>query len=232
MDLTANDAILICCLTCYFCQVWTVLSALDGNPSIRNQTLLPTRAAHFEACSQFNKLNLVRHVHRNYLYEVWTQSGWSHEIIPNDNATRRWAISLYTCSNLISYITAMRFQTPRTLAHHKEESPGRIKADSAGRHKLREKLAQCINPLDPNDHPPALFNIAIGRLAEPSMNIQRALKIWTSSTESFADRAISWPYWQPFHHHVNTQEDNKTWIRPNVWHKCDIRQEIGNHEFV
>ena len=42
-------------------------------------------------------------------------------------------------------------------------------------------------------------------------------------------RAISWPYWQ---HHVNNQKDNKTWIRPNVWHKWDIQQEIGNHEFV
>ena len=71
----------------------------------------------------------------------------------------------------------MRNQTPRTLAHHNEETPERIQADSADSHKLREKLAQCINPSDPNDHPPALFNIAIGRLAEPSMNIQRALKI-------------------------------------------------------
>ena len=44
-------------------------------------------------------------------------------ITPNDNATQRWAISLHTCSSLISYIRAMRNQTPLTLAHHKEETP-------------------------------------------------------------------------------------------------------------
>ena len=71
----------------------------------------------------------------------------------------------------------MRTQTPRTLAHHKEETPGIIQADAADRHKLREKLARCTNPLDPNDHPPALFNIATGGLAEPSMNKQRAINI-------------------------------------------------------
>ena len=109
-------------------------------------------------------------------------------ITPIDNATQCWAISLLICSSLISYITAMRNQTLRTLAHHKEETLGRIQADAADRCKLCEKLAQCTNPLDPNDHPPALFNIAAGRLAEPSMNIHRALQIWTCSMESFGDK--------------------------------------------
>ena len=104
------------------------------------------------------------------------------EISPKDNAMQRWSIRLHTCSSyVISYITAMRNQTHRTLAHYKEETPGRIQAASADRHTLREKLAQCTNSLDPNDQPPALFNIAIGRLAESSMNIHRAPQIWTSS---------------------------------------------------
>ena len=102
-------------------------------------------------------------------------------ITKNDNATQRWSISLHTYSSLISYITAMWNQMYQTLAHYKEETPGKIQADAADRHKLREKLAQCTNSLDPNDHPPALFNIATGMLAEPSMNIHRALQIWTSS---------------------------------------------------
>ena len=51
-------------------------------------------------------------------------------ITPNDNATQHWAVSLLICSSLISYITAMRNQTPRTLAHHKEETLGRIQADN------------------------------------------------------------------------------------------------------
>ena len=109
-------------------------------------------------------------------------------ITPNDNATQCWAISLHACSSLISCKTAMRNQTPRTRTHHKEETPGRIQADAADRQKLHEKLSQCTNPLDPNDHPPALFNIATGRLAEPSMNIHRTLQIWTSSMESFAGK--------------------------------------------
>ena len=43
----------------------------------------------------------------------------------------------------------MRNQTPQTLAHHKEEIPGRIQAGVADRRKPREKLSQCTGPLEP-----------------------------------------------------------------------------------
>ena len=54
---------------------------------------------------------------------------------------------------------AMRNRKPQTLAHHKKETPGRIQVDAADRHKLRDKLAQCTNTLDPNDHPPAFLTL-------------------------------------------------------------------------
>ena len=37
-----------------------------------------TRAAHYAAYTWRSKLNLVWHVHWNYLYDVWAQSGWPH----------------------------------------------------------------------------------------------------------------------------------------------------------
>ena len=61
--------------------------------------------------------------------------------------------------------------------HHKEGSKARIKADVSDRRKLRERLDQCIDPLDPADHSPTQFNIVSAKLAAESANVQNALQI-------------------------------------------------------
>ncbi len=106
----------------------------------------------------------------------------------NDNATQRWALSLHTCSGLISDLAAMRNYNPQSSSHHKEETPGRIQADAADRSRLREKLTQCIDPLNPEGHPPDLFNIVSGKVAEPSVNVHDALHIGHACMESYKSK--------------------------------------------
>ena len=64
----------------------------------------------------------------------------------NQNATQRWALSLHSCSQLIGDIHEMRTGDTRQSSLHKEELPGRIQTDASDRIKLREKLAECIDP--------------------------------------------------------------------------------------
>ena len=61
--------------------------------------------------------------------------------------------------------------------HHKEESKARSQVDVSDRRKLRERLDKCIDPLDPADHSPTLFNIVSGKLDAESANVQNSLQI-------------------------------------------------------
>lgn len=68
----------------------------------------------------------------------------------NDNATKRWALSLHACSQIISDVNIMSDFSPSESTHHKEEAKARIQTDSTDRGKLREKLEHCIHPPDPS----------------------------------------------------------------------------------
>ena len=93
----------------------------------------------------------------------------------SDNATKRWALSLHSRSQLVRDLTTMRDDLSEHPTHHKEESKARIPADISDRRKLRERLDQCTDPLDPAGHSPTLFNIVYGKLAAESANVQNAL---------------------------------------------------------
>ena len=91
-----------------------------------------------------------------FIESTFMRYGHSHGgltgITLNDNATARWALSLHSCSQLIRDLTTMRDELSKDLTHHKEESSARIQADNSDRRKLRERLDQCIDPLDPTGH--------------------------------------------------------------------------------
>ena len=80
----------------------------------------------------------------------------------NDNATKWWALRLHICSQLISDLANMRDDIAGTSTHHKEESKARIQSDSLDRQKLREKLEQCIDPLDPAGHSLPCSTLSLG----------------------------------------------------------------------
>lgn len=54
-------------------------------------------------------------------------------------------------------------------ATHKQEGKSRIKADGIYRWALGDKLAVCIDLLDPDQHPKGLVNIATGEVMRPLM---------------------------------------------------------------
>lgn len=103
----------------------------------------------------------------------------------NDNATKRWALSLHSCSQLIHDIAEMREYIPQLPAYHKEETKARIRSDNSDRKKLKEKLSKCIHPLDPSGHPKELLNIVSGKLADTSVNVQNAVEIGRASLQAF-----------------------------------------------
>ena len=58
---------------------------------------------------------------------------------------------------------------------HKEEMPGRIEADTKDQQTIVDKLATCIEPMNPDDNPSSLLNIVAGMLATESANVDGAV---------------------------------------------------------
>ncbi len=127
-----------------------------------------------------------------FIETTFMRYGHSHGgltgITLNDSATRRWALSLHTCSQIIRDITSMRDAISDNTNHHKEETKACMQSDAADRNKLREKLGQCIHPFNPVGHPPALFNIVSGKLADVSVNVQNALQIGQQSMHTYEEK--------------------------------------------
>ena len=95
----------------------------------------------------------------------------------NDNATKRWALRLDSCRQLVRDLSTVRDDLSEHPTHHKEESKAGIQADVSYRRKLRERLDQCIDPLDSAGHSPTLFNIVSGKLAAESANVSYENKL-------------------------------------------------------
>ena len=74
---------------------------------------------------------------------------------------------------------------------HKEESPSRIIRDADDRQSLHRTLLSCINPMDPDTHVTgSLLNIWSGQVAQPNVNVDRALDI---GAEQMIQFERSWP---------------------------------------
>ena len=78
----------------------------------------------------------------------------------NPESIKTWAYSYHDCLSLTTCLNEMRDpDTDNVQMEHKEEGKARIKADGKDRQALREKLAVCIDPLNPEEHPSGLVNI-------------------------------------------------------------------------
>ena len=71
-----------------------------------------------------------------------------------------------------------------------EELKGRIAADKADRESMRRKLQLCIDPMYPEDHPPKVVNIAIGKIAQDSVNVDNAVELGMKQMKEFES---GWP---------------------------------------
>ena len=50
------------------------------------------------------------------------------------------------------------------------------------------KLAECIDPLDSTGHPPSLFNILSGKVANSSVNVNDAVQIGQAYMQEFTNK--------------------------------------------
>ena len=73
---------------------------------------------------------------------------------------------------------------------HKEESKGRIESDKLDRNSIRRKLQECIDPMSPNDHPPEMVNIVLGKIAQETVNVDRAVELGSNQMKEFEQ---GWP---------------------------------------
>ena len=78
---------------------------------------------------------------------------------------------------ITSGLDEMRENLEQVQLKHKEEAPARMKADAQDRAVLRQKLAICINPLNPDEHPTScLINIGTGdNILNPEVNVDNEL---------------------------------------------------------
>lgn len=92
---------------------------------------------------------------------------------------------------------------------HKEEAKARISNDAIDRHKIRDRLDVCINPLKPEEHPNGLVNIATGEvMTNEAINVEKSVEIGKKQQEEFE---ASWPdsFYNPVKGVVVTFSANK-----------------------
>ena len=93
----------------------------------------------------------------------------------NPSVLKRWALSLHLCSKVCQDLNAMMDNETEAMTKHKEEMTGRIVSDTTDRLKIRNKLSSCIDPLDPNGHPPGITDSVTGRIATDTVNVDNAV---------------------------------------------------------
>ena len=72
------------------------------------------------------------------------------------------------------------------LTGHKEESNGRM----ADREWIKMKLQECIDPMNPEGHPPKVVNIAIGQIAQDNVYVDKAVELGSKQMMEFEN---GWP---------------------------------------
>ena len=75
---------------------------------------------------------------------------------------------------------------------HKEESKSRIKSDAKDRQDIRVKMAQCIPPLDHQQHPDgSIVNIVTGRVRSSStVNVHKSIEIGSKQSMEFTEALL------------------------------------------
>ena len=183
----SNGSILLCVSQCKLCKVWYVLPQVSGIPTEVQSLFLQGEHTVRHVCGASNSAWSDMFIESTFMWYGYSQDGLIG-IKLNDNATKRLAPSLHSCSQLVRDLTTMRDDLSEHPTHHKEESKARIQADVSDRRMLRERLDQCIDPLDPADHSLTLFNNVSGKLAAESANVQNALQIGKDCKQAYENK--------------------------------------------
>ncbi len=138
----------------------------------------------------------------------------------------KWALSFALTGEVSQHVLAMGNTKQHTLhTHHKGETEGRIKVDTADRLSLRNTLEICINPLDDNSHPDgALMNIVSGEIAHPHVNADVAVSLGQQAMHSFK---AGWPgsFYDPLGKLVVTMDVKKK-------HVLVVKERIYDQELM
>ena len=102
-----------------------------------------------------------------------------------ENSQTRWALSQHICSQMIKDLYSMESSTHNEVTMHKEEGQNRMENDEVVRNKLCEKLAMCIDPLDPSQHLDGLVNIVTGRVAPENVNVDKSVELGRKQMKEF-----------------------------------------------
>ena len=79
--------------------------------------------------------------------------------------------------------------------------PSRIQSDGVDREKLKDRLNTCIDPLQPDSHPPGLINVVTGRLCPDNVNVDDSVNIGTKQMNEYE---LHWP--ESFNKHENNKD--------------------------
>ena len=102
-----------------------------------------------------------------------------------------WGLSLHICSRLEEDISIIISKdSSKSQEKYKEEEKGRIQSDTKDRESIRRKLEMCIDPLDPDKHPPTIVNIVNGQIVAESVNVDGAVKLGTQAMKQYESK---WP---------------------------------------
>ena len=104
---------------------------------------------------------------------------------------RQWALNQSILSEITTNFEDFNDRKPSASQHyHKEELPGRIKADSADRAKIKTNLESCINPLSTEEHPQdGIVNIENGRVySSATTNVDNAVATGSKQLQDFINK--------------------------------------------
>lgn len=110
----------------------------------------------------------------------------------NPDSIKIWAYSYHDCLSITTGLEEMReLDFVNVQMTHKEEGKARMKSDALDRKALRDKLAICIDPLNPQEHSHGLVNIATGEvISNEAINIEQAVELGQKQQEEFE---LGWP---------------------------------------
>ncbi len=123
-------------------------------------------------------------------------------------ALKTWALSLHVCGTIASDMASLRDRDDTSQEFHKEEGTARIKNDAEDRKGIRNKLSQCINPLDPTQHPDGIVNIVSGKIGPQNVNVHETITLGTIQRDEF-DKSLPGAFHEPIEKRAVTMAATK-----------------------
>lgn len=99
---------------------------------------------------------------------------------------KTWALGLHICCCLEQDTTALTGNNKMECQEiHKEETKAHLKSDGTGQETIHNKIALCINSLNPASCPSSIVKIVSSHVAYNTVNVQDAVSIGTAFMKKF-----------------------------------------------